>query len=356
MTTSKREQARAQQIEEKKKKWRVDLPQVRADHVIPMWLAHNRGIKGAPKEAQTNRNWSGFFYSGTKLFRGGGTGVLVAEQRTSKGKPHYIALVRPMADSDALRSISSSVVGNGPVVYVQNNMLKPETAVRALRTFSSYMYRVNSDPKIRVERQRAVDKEVRRAILYNRPIAVKHRAEYERLQIIQREASSKAYHLTYNLRPTGDEILALLGHTHVEGMMYKRLSKVRAPYSPPPIQQYQSRAASFVWPPIGDWAPTVNDVHICTRGYHLCPKNAIPEWAIHGNELFLAEGLDVGGSQHDKTVYARARLVKYIGDISTITNEKLAAHRKLDIAAVQKAVVDTKAAVEAYYKKYQKYL
>lgn len=367
MTSSKRKQAQARaQQAEKKKKWRTDLPQVQSEHLISLWLAYNRGIKGAPKEAQdANQPW-GYYYSGKHLFYGEET--LIAEQRTFKGKPHYIALVRPMSAPYALRQLCASVVRNGPIVYVQNNMLDPGSTVRVLRTFSRYQYRVDHDPSIRAERQRATDKEARRFIFYNKPIAVKHRAEYQRL----RSAYNAAYHeqsnIDYRLAPTNDEVLHLLGHTHVEGMMYKRLSKVHVPYVPAldkstststletARQQYQSKENRFVWPPIGVWTHPVDDVQICRRGYHLCPKHAIGQWADHGGHLFLAEGDAAGESQSDKTVYARARLVKYIGDIGSITRDEVAALRKVNLPALKKAMYDAKAAMEAYYQKHKKYL
>jgi hypothetical protein len=331
-------------------KWRRELPKVAQRDLVTLWLAHNRGIASAPKALQDQEyHASGYYYDGAKLFYGA-NGCVIAEQR--KG---YIQLVRVPSRDNILDLIGSSPAGNGPIVWVQNQAFSNGTAAKALKSFGrNYTFRTMRSPAELKTDQKILDAEARKRALYYKPKAVAVRAELDKLHSAYNDASNKLYARTYNLDPTADEIFKILGHDHVDGMMYKRLHERQNIDS---TKIYRSNSGGFVWPALGDWTTEIQRVSLCNYGYHLTPKDYIQSWKNWGDHLFVAEGEGEGEKAHDKTVYKRARLVKYVGNVCSITHDQVAKLRGIDdVDTLKKQVAVADQAVADFRKKNAKYL
>lgn len=81
-----------------------------------------------------------------------------------------------------------------------------------------------------------------------------------------------------------------------------------------------SRSHAYKWPAVGEWTPPVDgQVVACSNGFHLVTADNLHHWGDHGSHVYLVEG---DGDQHysstdgGKTAFRRARLVKYLGEIT----------------------------------------
>jgi hypothetical protein len=60
----------------------------------------------------------------------------------------------------------------------------------------------------------------------------------------------------------------------------------------------------------GKWTPSVENLSMCSRGYHVCTAEQLPEWLNNGNEIYEAEIRGESREDGSKTVAESVRLVR----------------------------------------------
>ena len=76
---------------------------------------------------------------------------------------------------------------------------------------------------------------------------------------------------------------------------------------------------SHTWP-IGEWAPELENIRACERGYHLVTAAQLPQWVKTNGVVWLAEGAGEHMDESDKSVWGTARITEQVG---TLTPELL---------------------------------
>lgn len=331
--------------------------------IIPVWLAHARGDKRFPKVGRTDGNHWGsgnsYTYVGDRLYLGS---TLLAVQM--RGKPRYIMLARTF-DSFVAQQLGWNTPKNGPVVWTQSDML-PRSSVGKMVHIASRVKRVES--RARADGKFA-DLERRLAAIaaYHDPANNDIRKKYAELRSAHSKAAVAFDDVFYSAPRNGDEVVAALGHKHEPGMMYKRLNDFPNTYTArlalPPVEKRYYANHGAAYPPIGEWTAPLNNVRLCNTGYHLIPGTKFIEtWSSHGPHLFVAEGAGASDppnpteDRHDKIAYEKVRLVKYVGNIDSITREMLVKARGVDIAEVEKlrkASEKAEKEVQDFYQKHK---